>query len=57
MKLTAEDIALILELIAEKYGRGYSVDARIGKLQAKLSMLGALETARPPQRRSDGVCV
>ena len=39
MLLTADEIRLILNLIADKYGSGYSEEPDIGKLQAKLSIM------------------
>ena len=39
MQLTKAEITLILDLIREKYGFGYSDKPEIGKLQAKLSMM------------------
>jgi hypothetical protein len=39
MELTAEEIRLILDIISKNHGPGYSKDERIGKLQAKLSIL------------------
>lgn len=39
MNLTADEIRCILDLLAEKYGLGYSNEPMIGQLQAKLSML------------------
>ncbi len=40
MILTAEEIRLILELLAEKYGHyGYADDEEVARLQAKLSMM------------------
>lgn len=45
--LTRDEIKLILELIAEKYGPGYSDIPSVGQLQAKLSiMLQAAETCQ-----------
>ncbi len=38
-KLTKAEIYLILDAIGDKYGRGYSDDPAVGKLQAKLSIL------------------
>lgn len=40
MLLTTEEILLILDLIEEKYGRGYCMEPiEVGKLQAKLSIM------------------
>ena len=39
MPLTSEEVLLFLELLREKHGPGYSKDPKIGKLQAKLSIL------------------
>lgn len=39
MLLTVADIRLILKLLAEKYGSGYSDHPEIGILQAKLSVM------------------
>lgn len=37
--MTREDILLVLEIIEEKHGPGYSDDPKIGALQAKLSIM------------------
>ena len=37
-RLTAEEIRIILNALAEKYGPGYA-DGDVGKLQAKLSIM------------------
>lgn len=37
--LTAEEILFVLELLQEKYGFGYSEDPKVGRLQAKLSIM------------------
>jgi hypothetical protein len=37
--LTEQEIHIILDLIAEKHGPGYSDDAEVCALQAKLSIL------------------
>lgn len=39
MRLTEEEIRIILDLLKEKYGPGYSSNKEIGKLQAKLSIM------------------
>jgi len=39
MLLTSGEILLILDLIAEKYGAGYSDELSIRKLQVKLSCM------------------
>ena len=40
MLLTKEDIILIMDLLAEKYGFGYCIEPiEVGKLQAKLSIM------------------
>lgn len=39
MILTADEILLILGLLREKYGPGYSKDKEIALLQTKLSIL------------------
>ena len=39
MLLTSGEILLILDLIAEKYGAGYSDEPSIGRLQVKLSCM------------------
>jgi len=36
---TKEEILLILQLIEEKHGHGYSNEPMVGRLQAKLSIL------------------
>ena len=40
MFLNKEEIELILELLSEKYGFGYSEDPIVARLQAKLSIMG-----------------
>jgi len=49
--LTKREIRLILEVIGEKVGFGYSKDRRIAALQAKLSIMleMAPEDAQPPK--------
>ena len=42
MKLTRDEIDLILDALAEKYGPGYSREQKVGALQAKLSMMKEL---------------
>ena len=42
--LTKDEIMLVLNLLAEKYGHGYSDVPDVGRLQAKLSIM--LELAR-----------
>lgn len=37
--LTYDDIKIILEALREKYGPGYADDPKIGRLQAKLSIM------------------
>lgn len=49
MPLTYKECKLLLELLKDKYGPGYSDDALVGHLQAKLSIL--LEVA---YRREQG---
>lgn len=44
--LTTEEIALILDTLAEKYGRGYSQVKEVGKLQAKLSIMAEVAQRR-----------
>lgn len=39
MVLSAKNIAYLLELLAEKHGRGYSEDKEISKLQVRLSIM------------------
>ncbi len=39
MMLSKSEIALILEVISEKYGMGYSDNPEVGALQAKLSIM------------------
>lgn len=47
-RLTLEEIHLILDALRDKYGPGYAKDPTVGKLQAKLSMMGqALAVAAP----------
>lgn len=42
MKLTREEIRIILDALQAKYGHGYSKEPGVGALQAKLSIM--LET-------------
>jgi hypothetical protein len=44
--LTTKDIALILDALAEKYGRGYSQVKDVGQLQVKLSILAEVAQRR-----------
>ena len=44
MKLTRDEILLILHALEEKHGPGYSSDEAVAKLQGKLSIM--LEVAR-----------
>ena len=39
MMLTADDINMIFDALQEKHGAGYAKDPKVGKLQAKLSMM------------------
>lgn len=41
-----EEILLILDALANKYGRGYSDVAEVGRLQAKLSVMLELANKR-----------
>ena len=45
MMLTLQEIYLILDLLSEKYGRGYADKPEVAKLQAKLSMMGQVVAA------------
>jgi hypothetical protein len=38
-RLSKADIYLILDALSDKYGKGYSDDPKVGKLQAKLSIM------------------
>ena len=52
MLLTKENILLIMDLIAEKYGPGYCINPiEVGKLQAKLSIM--LETRQRMEEREE----
>lgn len=44
IRLTADEIYILLEALQHKYGQGYSKEENVGKLQAKLSIMG--EVAR-----------
>ncbi len=44
--LTSTEIRMILQLLAEEYGPGYSSVEEIGQLQAKLSILLELALER-----------
>lgn len=39
MRLTKEEVQLLLRLLREKYGPGYSEEPGVGQLQAKLSVM------------------
>ena len=39
MRLTKNEILLILDALREQHGRGYAKDPAVGALQAKLSMM------------------
>jgi hypothetical protein len=39
MLLTEDEILLILDLLEEKHGRGYSKELKVAGLQAKLSIM------------------
>lgn len=47
--LTTEEVRLILEALEKQYGRGYSSRPEIGRLQAKLSILGEMAQRRETQ--------
>jgi hypothetical protein len=55
--LTTNEIALILDALAEKYGRGYSQVKEVGQLQAKLSIMSEVAQRREasPSRVRDSV--
>lgn len=44
--LTSREIELLLGLLSEKYGFGYSCIKEIGVLQAKLSIMGEIVAKR-----------
>ena len=46
MKLTRDEILLILYALKEKYGPGYSNDEAVAKLQGKLSIMLEVATAK-----------
>ena len=46
MNLTYEEVQVILEALREKHGPGYSDDARVGPLQAKLSIMLEMKAPR-----------
>lgn len=50
MKLTLEEIRMLLDLLKEKHGLGYSKDENVARLQAKLSMMGEIEQSRERER-------
>lgn len=54
IRLTAQEIELILEALRDKYGSGYAVGG-VGRLQAKLSIMGEVADRMESHRtKSDG---
>lgn len=49
--LTADELRIIFESLEAKYGRGYSADKKVARLQAKLSIM--LEAAAARERERD----
>ena len=48
MKLTKEEIRILLDALMNQYGVGYNHDPMIGNLQAQLSIELALLKAKEP---------
>lgn len=48
--LTTEELRIIFDALEAKYGRGYSADERVSRLQAKLSIM--LEVAQQREATS-----
>lgn len=53
MPLTVEELQFIMQLISDRFGRGYSDVPGVGRLQAKLSILA--EVASNTGRHSDPI--
>lgn len=50
--LTTEELRIIFEALEAKYGRGYSDDSTVARLQAKLSIM--IEVAQRREGESRG---
>ncbi len=53
MRLSAHELDLIFDALQAKYGRGWSKDQDVGRLQAKLSVMLEAATQRESMRQKE----